>query len=133
MVASEGTVTNPLGWFLPNPPSTTTPTKIAPVGGYFHSWRVRDSNPRMLSSLIYSQIPLAAWVTRHRTPNHVKHNQARLTTIPVVDPQRKILSNVSLGPWRRCRVFVRLRLNVENVLGGLVIRRDGSIPPLGSG
>lgn len=28
-------------------------------------WRVRDSNPRMLSSLIYSQIPLAAWVTRH--------------------------------------------------------------------
>ena len=31
-------------------------------------WRVRDSNPRMLSSLIYSQIPLAAWVTRRGAP-----------------------------------------------------------------
>ena len=27
-------------------------------------WRVRDSNPRRLRRLIYSQIPLAAWVTR---------------------------------------------------------------------
>ena len=26
-------------------------------------WLVRDSNPRRLSRLIYSQIPLAAWVT----------------------------------------------------------------------
>lgn len=27
-------------------------------------WRVRDSNPRRLRRLIYSQIPLATWVTR---------------------------------------------------------------------
>jgi hypothetical protein len=26
---------------------------------------VRDSNPRRLSQLIYSQFPLAAWVTSH--------------------------------------------------------------------
>ena len=31
------------------------------------SWRVRDSNPRRQSQLIYSQIPLAAWVTRQTT------------------------------------------------------------------
>lgn len=37
----------------------------------FREWRVRDSNPRMQSSLIYSQIPLAAWVTRHARPAHV--------------------------------------------------------------
>ena len=29
----------------------------------FDLWQVRDSNPRRLSRLIYSQIPLAAWVT----------------------------------------------------------------------
>ena len=28
-------------------------------------WLVRDSNPRRLSQLIYSQFPLAAWVTSH--------------------------------------------------------------------
>ncbi len=33
--------------------------------GRFIEWRVRDSNPRRLRRLIYSQIPLAAWVTRH--------------------------------------------------------------------
>ena len=38
-------------------------------------WRVRDSNPRMLSSLIYSQIPLAAWVTRRRTRPSSAHNR----------------------------------------------------------
>src|SRR5690606_7269403 len=27
-------------------------------------WRVRESNPRMRCRLIYSQLPLATWVTR---------------------------------------------------------------------
>lgn len=34
-----------------------------------HWWRVRDSNPRSRRRLIYSQIPLAAWVTRHVVAN----------------------------------------------------------------
>ena len=40
-------------------------------------WRVRDSNPRRLSRLIYSQIPLAAWVTRHALPTGVFTNRVR--------------------------------------------------------
>ena len=32
------------------------------------TWRVRDSNPRSRRQLIYSQIPLAAWVTRQSHP-----------------------------------------------------------------
>ena len=40
-------------------------------------WRVRDSNPRRLSQLIYSQIPLAAWVTRHALPTGVFTNRVR--------------------------------------------------------
>ena len=45
-------------------------TKNAPtfVGAFFVWWRVRDSNPRRLRRLIYSQIPLAAWVTRQGAP-----------------------------------------------------------------
>ncbi len=43
---------------------TQAPNKNAPEGGGFVWWRVRDSNPRRLSRLIYSQIPLAARVTR---------------------------------------------------------------------
>ena len=39
-----------------------------PGGASFVWWRVRDSNPRSLSRLIYSQIPLAAWVTRQGAP-----------------------------------------------------------------
>ena len=35
-------------------------------GGVGFLWLVRDSNPRRLSRLIYSQIPLAAWVTSRR-------------------------------------------------------------------
>src|SRR5690606_4016890 len=37
------------------------------------TWQVRDSNPRMLSSLIYSQIPLAAWVTCPAPPTTCIH------------------------------------------------------------
>ena len=43
--------------------------RARPMAGLFLWWRVRDSNPRMLSSLIYSQIPLAAWVTRQAHPS----------------------------------------------------------------
>jgi hypothetical protein len=39
----------------------------------FSLWRVRDSNPRMRCSLIYSQIPLAAWVTRQGAPSTCIH------------------------------------------------------------
>ena len=38
---------------------------------------MRDSNPRRLSQLIYSQIPLAAWVTRHALPTDVFTNRVR--------------------------------------------------------
>lgn len=39
-------------------------TVFSLVSGAFRlEWQVRDSNPRRLSRLIYSQIPLAAWVT----------------------------------------------------------------------
>lgn len=44
-------------------------------------WRVRDSNPRRQCQLIYSQIPLAAWVTRHALPTNVFTNRVRVTTI----------------------------------------------------
>jgi len=44
-------------------------------------WRVRDSNPRRQCQLIYSQIPLAAWVTRHALPTNVFINRVRVTTI----------------------------------------------------
>ena len=37
-------------------------------------WLVRDSNPRRLSRLIYSQIPLAAWVTSHCADRHLGNN-----------------------------------------------------------
>ena len=38
--------------------------KNAPIRGVFLVvWLVRDSNPRRLSQLIYSQFPLATWVT----------------------------------------------------------------------
>ena len=37
-------------------------------GGVGFLWLVRDSNPRRLSRLIYSQIPLAAWVTSQMHP-----------------------------------------------------------------
>ena len=41
-------------------------------------WQVRDSNPRRLSRLIYSQIPLAARVTCQGAPDHVlQHNRRR--------------------------------------------------------
>lgn len=36
------------------------------TGAFYVVWRVRDSNPRRLSRLIYSQIPLAARATRRR-------------------------------------------------------------------
>jgi len=42
----------------------TPPTPmLLSVGGAFPMWLVRDSNPRRLSQLIYSQFPLATWVT----------------------------------------------------------------------
>lgn len=37
----------------------------------FQEWRVRDSNPRSITRLIYSQIPLAARVTRQARPTDV--------------------------------------------------------------
>lgn len=42
---------------------------------------MRDSNPRRQCQLIYSQIPLAAWVTRHALPTNVFINRVRVTTI----------------------------------------------------
>ena len=38
-------------------------------GGFL--WLVRDSNPRSLRRLIYSQIPLAAWVTSQCAFGHL--------------------------------------------------------------
>ena len=47
------------------------------VGAYFRMflrlWRVRGSNSRRLRRLIYSQIPLAAWVTRQALPTRCNH------------------------------------------------------------
>ena len=40
-------------------------TKTLDFSRVFEVWLVRDSNPRRLSQLIYSQFPLAAWVTSH--------------------------------------------------------------------
>gem|GEM_PF-4424346 len=50
---------------------TESPFSLENVGekGLISRWRVRDSNPRRLRRLIYSQIPLAAWVTRQCTPD----------------------------------------------------------------
>ena len=44
---------------------------ISEITGALFWWHVRDSNPRMRSSLIYSQIPLATWVTCRGTPGCV--------------------------------------------------------------
>ena len=43
----------------------------------FMVWRVRDSNPRSLRRLIYSQIPLATWVTRQARPPSVITDRRR--------------------------------------------------------
>ena len=46
-------------------------------------WQVRDSNPRRLCRLIYSQIPLAAWVTCQAAPAaSVRPDRRRWIRIP---------------------------------------------------
>ena len=64
LVASEGTVVALLRNSSRIPHLLTSPqSRKHPEWGCFALWLVRDSNPRRLSRLIYSQIPLAAWVT----------------------------------------------------------------------
>ena len=45
------------------PNERPTKQETPDLSGVSYVWLVRDSNPRRLSRLIYSQIPLAAWVT----------------------------------------------------------------------
>jgi hypothetical protein len=46
-------------------------------------WRVRDSNPRRLSRLIYSQIPLAARVTRRLRTSAPLNNTGRSPAVKI--------------------------------------------------
>ena len=66
-----------------NPTITQAPNKNAPVGGGFVWWRVRDSNPRRLSRLIYSQIPLAARVTRRLRTSAPLNNTGRSPAVKI--------------------------------------------------
>ena len=53
-------------------------------------WRVRDSNPRRLRRLIYSQIPLAAWVTRPAArADRVRAGPRRGPRVPGAAPAAK--------------------------------------------
>ena len=66
-------------------------THLRPMSRLITWWQVRDSNPRMLSSLIYSQIPLAAWVTRQvRTHPAFSVDQRRDVLILPVWPAPRI-------------------------------------------
>jgi LacI family transcriptional regulator, repressor for deo operon, udp, cdd, tsx, nupC, and nupG len=58
-------------------------------------WLVRDSNPRRLSRLIYSQIPLAAWVTSH-APEAPEKNTGYLAA-PLAGPTVKLYSCPVVG------------------------------------
>ncbi len=78
-------------------------TTKAPDHRGFHTWRVRDSNPRSRRQLIYSQIPLAAWVTRHRTRPRSAHNRG-----PVKDTRGGASREISAGK-RMPRLASRFR------------------------
>ena len=68
---------------------------------------MRDSNPRRLSQLIYSQIPLAAWVTRHALPTDVFTNRVRASQD----------NGICTSPWHARRLGTHDRQEVSGYHG----------------
>ncbi len=81
---------------------THVATQVRPMSRLITTWRVRDSNPRSLRRLIYSQIPLATWVTRQGAPAQLLQSTGGAIsniTIARRSAEIEMLSRVALTPW----------------------------------
>jgi hypothetical protein len=106
------------------------PARVGETPVFTGMWRVRDSNPRSITRLIYSQIPLAARVTRHARPAHVITDRKRFGNIT-----RSCGRRVPPGAHRKSAELVT-RHSVSNgrstarpAKGLAGVRADSRVPP----